>query len=127
MPQFHALIIEDDPFSAEVLGRLLKVADITYTVVLDAADVQQTLEGLAAVDLVFVDLEMPRIDGYQTLELLKDLLPPQVPVVAHTVHTNEIENAHATGFHSFIAKPLDGERFQEQLSRILAGKTVWEI
>jgi two-component system cell cycle response regulator DivK len=70
---------------------------------------------------------MPGLNGYDVLAQLRtDMLFQTVPVVAYTVHVSEINAAHEKGFDSFIGKPLDPDRFPDQLARILRGEPVWE-
>ena len=79
-------------------------------------------------DVVFLDLEMPNLNGYQVLEKIQAHANySAVPVVAYTVHLNEIYTAKEVGFHSFIGKPLDADRFPSQIKRILGGSPVWEM
>jgi two-component system cell cycle response regulator DivK len=53
-------------------------------------------------------------------------MQPSVLFIAYTVHVSEISLAHKHGFDGFIGKPLDSERFPNQLARILSGEHVWE-
>ncbi len=126
MAILHALIIDDDAYSVYVMERLLDQEDISYTAVTDPMRLEETLETLDAVDIVFLDLEMPKLDGYEVLALLKEHIEAKVPIVACTVHTAEINNTRRQGFSSFVAKPLDLDRFSDQLHRILSGIPVWE-
>jgi CheY-like chemotaxis protein len=81
----------------------------------------------AQVDVIFLDLEMPERSGYEVLqEIQADDRFVRVPVVAYTVHANEILTALQVGFHSYLPKPLDSDRFGGQLDRILKGERVWE-
>jgi CheY-like chemotaxis protein len=123
----HALIIEDDVYSIEVLSKLLNQQGIAYSAVQDARKVEPMSGELASVDLVFLDLEMPWIDGYEMLRILGEFLRPEVPVIACSVHTNEALTARDLGFHSFISKPLDMERFPEQIQHILNNDSIWDI
>ena len=50
----------------------------------------------------------------------------EVPIVAYTVHMSELDAVYEFGFDGFICKPLDDERFPNQLGRILNGEGVWE-
>ena len=84
------------------------------------------LPELEQLDIVFVDLEMPSIDGYEVLDMLRHDYGVDVPIVASTVHLNEIATAREMGFHSFLGKPLKANRFPDQLARILRGEPVWE-
>jgi CheY-like chemotaxis protein len=126
MAPLHALIVDDDAYSIHIMERLLDQENISYTAVPDPTRLEETLQALAAVDIVFLDLEMPKLDGYEVLAILKRHLDARVPIVACTVHTAEITNTRRQGFFSFVAKPLDLDRFSDQLHRIMAGIPVWE-
>lgn len=126
MALLHALIIDDDAYSIHVMERLLDQEDISYTAVADPTRLEEILQTLNTVDIVFLDLEMPKLDGYEVLAILKKHIDAKVPVVACTVHTAEINNTRRQGFFSFVAKPLDLDRFSDQLHRILNGVPVWE-
>lgn len=121
----HALIIDDDPFSAEVLERLLSVQGIPSTTVFEPMEVSSYLN--AGVSLIFLDLEMPKMNGYEVLKLLRQTLSSDVPIVAYTVHVNEADVAWEKGFHSFLGKPLSQDRFPVQLARILKNESVWDL
>jgi two-component system chemotaxis sensor kinase CheA len=123
----HALIIEDDPVNAEVLAFMLSAEHVTSTTISNPALVRDIVPELPAIDVVFLDLEMPGLNGYDVLRMLKDDLGIEAPVVACTVHTSQIDIARMEGFHSFLGKPLMAEQFSGQLSQILNGKSVWII
>ncbi|MBN1284274.1 MAG: response regulator [Anaerolineae bacterium] len=126
MVNLHALIIDDDAYSIHVMERLLDQENISYTAVADPTRLEEILQTLDAIDIVFLDLEMPKLDGYEVFVILKKHIDATVPIVACTVHTAEINNTRRKGFFSFIAKPLDLDRFSDQLHRILNGVPVWE-
>jgi CheY-like chemotaxis protein len=126
MANLHALIIDDDAYSIHIMERLLDQEDISYTAVADPTLLEDILQTLEKVDIVFLDLEMPKSDGYEVLAFLRQHIETNVPIVACTVHTAEIGNARRHGFFSFVAKPLDLDRFSDQLHRILNGISVWE-
>ncbi len=126
MTNLHALIIDDDAYSIHVMERLLDQENISYTAIADPTCVEQTLATLDTVNIVFLDLEMPKLDGYEVLAILKNHIDAKVPIVACTVHTAEMGNTRRQGFFSFVAKPLDHDRFSDQLNRILNGIPVWE-
>jgi ethylene receptor len=126
MANLHALIIDDDAYSIHIMERLLDQENISYTAVADPTCLEEILQTLDTIDIVFLDLEMPKLDGYEVLVILKKHIAAKVPVVACTVHTAEINNTRRQGFFSFVAKPLDLDRFSDQLHRILNGIPVWE-
>ena len=126
MDYSHALIIDDDAYNVYIMERFLDRENIAYTAITDTLMLENTLKELKRIDLVLLDLEMPKRDGYQIMQVLRQYLDAQVPIVACTVHTAEINRTKKLGFSGFIAKPLDMERFSEEIRRILNGEAVWE-
>lgn len=122
----HAMIIDDDAYNVFVLQHFLDRENISYTTITDTAVLPRVLQEPLQIDVVFLDLEMPKQNGYEIIKLLRQHLPPDVPVIACTVHTAEINKTRRFGFSGFIAKPLDMDRFPEQITYILNGEAVWE-
>jgi two-component system, cell cycle response regulator DivK len=122
----HALIIDDDAYNVYIMERLFDLENITYTAITDVLRLEETLKSLHAIDFVLLDLEMPKRDGYEIVQVLKRRLDARVPIVACTVHTAEINRTKKLGFSGFIAKPLDMERFSDQIRRVLNGDSVWD-
>jgi CheY-like chemotaxis protein len=127
MSQGHALIIDDNVNNVAVLVHLLAHQGVTSTQVITLDQLPPALAQTAHINVVFLDLEMPDRSGYEVLqELQAEDRFAKVPIVAYTVHANEIHTALHVGFHSFLPKPLDSDRFGGQLARILKGERVWE-
>jgi len=124
----HALIVDDDHSIIDVLTMLLAKEGLTYTAVKSLRDVHALLDGLARVDVVFLSLEMLNSDSITSLPTLQ--AHPRmagVPVVACTARPTEYDAVRRAGFHSFLVKPIDIQRFSEQLRLILSGKPVWDM
>lgn len=120
----HALIIEDDVHSIEVLARLLDHRGASYTALADPRELTQ--EQVCDFDVVFLDLEMPGMTGYEVYDVLRNNLGCRAPIVAYSVNVNEMATAREIGFDGFIAKPVDFRAFDDQLTRVMAGQGVWE-
>lgn len=126
MSDCHVLIIDDNLPNLEVLTELVTLAGCSATPVDHPGRLPAVLNADTHFDIAFIDLEMPEMDGYAVLEMLKsDRRFSNVRKVACTVHTNEISNARARGFDSFIGKPLDADRFAQYFTQILSGGSVW--
>jgi CheY-like chemotaxis protein len=124
----HALIIDDNPHNLGILAELLSMEGINSTQVQHPKHLSAVLQDVSALNVIFLDLEMPDANGYQVLENLKsDSRFRDVPVAAYTVHVSEVNVARKKGFHSFLGKPLDADRFPDQLARILRGERVWAV
>ena len=123
----HALIIDDNPNNIEVLVTLLAKEGVNHTAVQSARHIQEALEQVGKIDVVFLDLGFPNGNGFDVLSGLKsDPRFSGVPIVAYSVHSSEIDRVRRSGFHSFIGKPLNAQRFPDQLRRVLNGQAVWE-
>ena len=126
MTELHAVIVDDNRKNVRILAELLTLEDVGFTEVLHSSQLADVLDELPYIDVIFLDLEMPDINGYTILEYLQaDARFQTIPIVAYTVHTGEISQARRLGFHSFLGKPLNVDRFPDQLARILSGEHVW--
>lgn len=128
----RVLVVEDDENNRLVISRLLRLSGVSddriFTAGCDAAGFLSS--GLAKVDLVLLDLQLPGKDGYAILgELRSDPATRDLVVVALTANVmrQDVERCRAAGFDGFIGKPIDGRRFKETFSRILAGEGVWTV
>ena len=108
------LIIEDDPDIRVLLRDLLE--DVGYDV-RDARDGHAGLRELNAAqpDIVLLDVTMPDLDGWQTLDRIRDL--SEVPVLMLTAHAHELEKVRGlkSGADDYVVKPFGN---QELLARI---------
>ncbi len=86
-------------------------------------------ESLPHIDLILMDIFLPEEDGYQVLEKLRAhprFKETQVVAVTADVSQDNMERARNAGFDGFIGKPLDPDRFPNQIRAILRGEAVWE-
>ncbi len=123
----RALIIDDDRRNIAVLRKMLDQMLVKSTAIDDSRNIEARLLEVDHPDIIFLDLEMPGTSGYDVLKMLQGSRKfVNVPIVACTVHTSQMNKGKAAGFHSFLGKPLDSHTFPDQLRRILSGNPVWE-
>ncbi len=67
----HALVIDDNVTNLEVMGEMLAALGLTYTLVQHPDTLPDILPELDQIDIVLLDLEMPNIDGYGVLDMLR--------------------------------------------------------
>jgi two-component system cell cycle response regulator DivK len=75
-------------------------------------------------DLILMDIQMPRMNGIEAMQLLKaDPKTARVPVIALTsyVMKGDRERLLSEGFTHYIAKPIDKKSFMADVERILDG------
>ena len=106
----RVLIIEDDADAREVLQLSLEAEGQPVAV---AADGREGL-ALAAVsrpDVVFLDLRLPGLDGFEVARRLRALLGPEARIIALT-GLNRVEDRRATaaaGFDGHLTKPIGAD------------------
>lgn len=124
----YALIIDDNELNLDSIAVLLKREGFAAIGLQSPRDLDQALDSIDNLRVIFLDLEMPNDDGFEVLAyLLEEKQIYDIPIVAYTVHISEQNEARDAGFHSFIGKPLDVNRFPDQLRRILNNEPVWEV
>jgi DNA-binding response OmpR family regulator len=115
------LFVDDDP----VLREFAQVNLASATAEVDVAE-----DGIAALDclqrfkydLLLVDLEMPRLDGYALLEMLRaDPATAHLPVIVETGREDveAIDRAYGAGATAFVTKPLNWRLLSYQIKFVL--------
>jgi signal transduction histidine kinase/DNA-binding response OmpR family regulator/HAMP domain-containing protein len=104
------LIVDDEPRSLFAIGALLESFGAAATLVESGADVLATLELQPEVDFVLVDINMPVMDGYDTIRAIRDSGGfPHLPLVAVTgkVTAGERKRCLDAGADAYVPKPVD--------------------
>ena len=119
------LVAEDRPSSRELICTVLDSAG--YETV-EAVDGEDALEKAAhnSLDLIILDLQMPKIDGFGVLAALrKDPRFMDTPILAVTAAAmqGDRERALDAGFSSYIAKPVDLKDLRSEIQRLLEQPT----
>jgi CheY-like chemotaxis protein len=125
MTAARALVVDDNSQNLRVLTQLLSKSGVECIEVSNPKLVRDMLPSLQKVDVVFLDLEMPGLDGFKLKDLLR-LSLGDTPIIACTVHVSEMDVVRESGFDGFLGKPIDRSRFPALLARILQGEHVWE-
>jgi len=77
-----------------------------------------------------MDIPLPYEDGYGALRKIRAstaLKDTRVVAVTAEASLEQMTKARTAGFDGFLGKPLDMDRFPDQIRRILAGESVWEL
>jgi PAS domain S-box-containing protein len=120
----HILIAEDEPSSAYFLETIILKTGARVTVVnngLDAFKACQTGNGF---DLVFMDIRMPVMDGYEATQKIKELFPG-LPVIAQTAFAmaEEVERSRQIGCDDHITKPIRSADIMAKLEKYITRKS----
>jgi two-component system LytT family response regulator len=111
----RALIADDEPLARARLTRFLS-AEGDVEVVAECADGAQAVEAIRkeTPDVVFLDIEMPELDGFEVLATIAPPMPAVVFVTAYDQHAIRAFEAHAL---DYVLKPVERERLRRSVER----------
>jgi two-component system LytT family response regulator len=118
VPEIRALIVDDEPLARRGIRQLLRpYRDVT--VVGECRDGIEAVKALRTLrpDLVFLDIRMPGLDGFEAIRVHGvERMPLTVFVTAHDEHAVRAFEAQAL---DYLVKPLGEARFQRTMVRVL--------
>jgi len=124
------LVVEDNVANFVLIARMLGYMGIHCEWKTSGYEVVEYADTLPRVDLILMDIRLPYEDGYGALRKLRAspaLGNTLVVAVTAEASLEQIHRARNAGFNGFLGKPLDMDRFPDQIRRILAGEDVWEM
>lgn len=123
------LVVEDNVSNFVLIARMLGYLGIHCEWKTSGYEVLEYADTLPRLDLILMDIRLPYEDGYGAQQKLRSAERfKSVPIVAVTAEASveQMKKARDAGFDGFLGKPLDPDRFPEQIRRILNGEQVWE-
>ena len=118
----RVLLAEDTPANQKLVTYVLGKRGHSVEV---AQDGQQALDAVRQqdFDLVFMDVQMPVMDGLQATQPIRKLPDPKkarLPIIAMTAHAlkGDAERCLAAGMDGYISKPVKGEELIELVERL---------
>jgi two-component system cell cycle response regulator DivK len=126
----QVLVVEDNVPNFVLIARMLAFMGVQRCEWKTSGwQVVQFADTLPRIDLILMDIRLPYEDGYQALQKVR--ASPRLKttlVIAVTAEASDEQMAKAkrAGFDGFLGKPLDPDRFPDQIKRILDGQAVWE-
>jgi two-component system, chemotaxis family, chemotaxis protein CheY len=119
---YTAFLIDDSPTARAMLKQILLSLDFK---VLDEAEngemaIRKLTNAKIFPDFVFVDMEMPHMDGFETVKQMRPLLP-DAKVILVTSHGEKetVMEALNMGLSGYIKKPYDRETVVKKISQIM--------
>ena len=114
--EIKALIVEDEPLARERLRNLL-AAERDVVIVGESADGRSAVSAIREhrPDLVFLDVNMPELNGFGVIETIgPDRMPAVIFVTAYDQFAVRAFDAHAL---DYLLKPFDADRFRTAVAR----------
>ena len=123
------LVVDDNKINLKVAERLLKDYQVTVETANSGSEsIDKVLDG-KKYDLIFMDIMMPKMNGIETLENLKNIVGFNMPVVALTADViSGMEDKYISqGFDDCLAKPIVEEELYYMLKKFLKEKDGIEV
>jgi len=124
------LVVEDNVSNFVLIARMLGYMGIHCEWKTSGYEVVEFADTLPHLDLILMDIRLPYEDGYGALRKIRSSPHMQdtlVVAVTAEASQDQINKARQAGFDGFLGKPLDMDRFPDQVRRILLGEPVWEL
>ncbi len=121
---YKVILIDDEPLARQLIKTLLQ----PYTQVQVVAECADGFEGFKAIqehnpDLIFLDIQMPRLNGFEMLELL-DKPPAVIFTTAFDEYALKAFESHAI---DYLLKPIIKDRFEKAMQKWLQQATNREV
>lgn len=127
-PLIDILIVEDNPHDVVFIRQAIQEMDMPLNVkhIQNGADAIDYLDHLtgsnnAAPRLILSDIRMPKMDGYEFMQYIKDndkLRDVPLVVVSTSEQDADIERSYRLGANSYLIKPMDVSVFIDTLVRV---------
>jgi PAS domain S-box-containing protein len=117
----RVLVVEDNPVNQRVAIRMLEKLGCRVDLAANGKEAVEMVQMLPY-DLVFMDCEMPELDGYEATAEIRRREPPErrLPIVAMTAHAmkGDRERCLQAGMDDYISKPVRPEELRATLERV---------
>lgn len=127
----HVLIVEDNIQNFVLVARLMAFLGVKQCQWKASGwQVLEFADSMPKVDLILMDIHLPYEDGFEAmLRLRAEPRFKHTLIIAVTADASEatLNRARQEGFDGFIGKPLDPDRFPEQVKQILNGEAIWVL
>ena len=131
MKDSRILIIEDNVDNYTLMLRLLVSMGIEHCEWISSGwKIIQATEKYSKPDLILLDINLPHENGFEIYAKLRDhhrLDNTRISAVTANATETMMQQAMDAGFDGFIGKPIDPDRFPNQVRRLLNGEKVWEL
>ena len=119
------LLVEDNELNREIATEILKSLGMKVDCAADGMEAVEIMSSEAGnqYDMIFMDIQMPKMDGYtatREIRTLKDMKKANVPIIAMTANAFDEDRKKAikAGMNGHIAKPIDVNVILQNLDRI---------
>jgi CheY-like chemotaxis protein len=114
------VIAEDDETNFYLLKEYLEFSKANIFWTRDGKETIETIENNSKTDLILMDIQMPEMNGFEALEIIKKQFP-KIPVIAITAYavSGDRERGLKAGFDEYLSKPLSRKLLIENIMKFI--------
>lgn len=122
------LAVDDDNFNLQIIQAMLEGVSSTIYTALDGQQALDLLEATPGIDIVLLDLQMPVMDGFETLQRIKlNFRLMKIPVIVVTADQQEVTKVLGLGANDFLAKPFNPEELRLRVMNHVRNKRYQDL
>lgn len=116
----HILLVEDNQINQLVAGDMLDDLGVTYDLAEDGLQAVEAAK-LNHYDLILMDVQMPKMDGYSATRALRDAGMDDLIICGLSANAlkEDLEKASQSGMNDYLIKPLIQEKLRDMLKKYL--------
>jgi len=116
----NVLVFEDNPINVKLILKILKDEKINYKVAENGKIGVDILKD-EKFDLIFMDLQMPVMNGYEATKYIRNNLLLKTPILAMTANCSEVEKNQclALGMNDYLSKPFKLNDLHSKIGKLL--------
>ena len=114
------LIVEDNPVNRLLAVKILSQVGFTADVAVDGLEAVEFVSR-SPYDLIFMDLQMPVMDGYEAMRKIRSngaISQPRIIVISANVQPQDVSNSYSAGADGFLPKPIDRKALVDIINAI---------
>jgi len=118
-PSYTILVAEDDSRTRKALAHSLEAAGYKVIIAIDGQEALDQFQATEKIDLVVLDVMMPRLDGFQVCQILRET--SDIPIIMATVLGNSADRIVGLemGATDYIVKPFSTQELIARIRSIL--------
>jgi len=122
------LAVDDDNFNLQIIKAMLEEVSATIYTAGNGKEALELLDATPDIDIVLLDLQMPVMNGFETLQRIKlNATQMNIPVIVVTADQQEVTRVLGLGANDFLAKPFNPDELRLRVMNHIQSKRYQDI
>lgn len=111
----RVLLVDDKEMNREIAAEFLKMMNLTVDEAGNGMEAVEKFRDYGKYDIIFMDIKMPGMDGYEAARRIRDMGGADVPIIAMTANAfaEDVEVSRKAGMSGHLSKPVDIKKLAE--------------